>query len=424
MLAALALTVTCGATLGMINLARLTWTLGFLSQPSVWAHAYVQVFGFVGLFVMGVATHVVPRFGGTELRSPRLMTWAFGLQVAGIVACASAFCLADPVMRPVWIAGATLLLGGALVFLDAMRRTVAASKPAPEMYAPWVVAGSWWLVVVSALTVVAAITNDSTWHLLMWPAALFGFASSWIFGIGRRVFVVFLGWRPGHAGCERRVFRLYQAAVVLWTAGSWPAEHVAIVSARLAGAAALAAATVGCSIVLGALRRPSPATPGFDVSPRRFVYAAWVWLAIGIAAGPIYTIGATLRGGYGSIIMLDFARHAVAFGFVTQVIMGVAMRVLPVFSGRRLWSRRAQRWSFYLLNAGIALRGLEAVVASGLAPWAWPLIALSGPPAAIAVALFAANIAMTVTRPGATVPAAPPLAVAAGGRRVLQATRG
>src|SRR3989338_4127542 len=58
----LLLTLTWGATLGMINLARLTadWGLGVLPRPSVWAHGYVQVFGFMALFIMGVAYHVLP----------------------------------------------------------------------------------------------------------------------------------------------------------------------------------------------------------------------------------------------------------------------------------------------------------------------------------------------------------------------------
>ena len=66
----LLLTLTWGATLGMINLARLTadWGLGTLPRPSVWAHAYVQVFGFMALFIMGVL--VDEAFGVAALTTP------------------------------------------------------------------------------------------------------------------------------------------------------------------------------------------------------------------------------------------------------------------------------------------------------------------------------------------------------------------
>ncbi len=87
-IASLVLTLTWGATLGMINLARLTagWGLGVLPRPSVWAHGYVQVFGFMALFIMGVAYHVLPRFVGGALQHARLVSWSFWLQLCGVVA--------------------------------------------------------------------------------------------------------------------------------------------------------------------------------------------------------------------------------------------------------------------------------------------------------------------------------------------------
>ena len=83
-LGSLLLTLSFGATLGMINLARLTatWGLGTLPRPSVWAHGYVQVFGFMALFIMGVAYHVIPRFVSGPLARAGLVRWSFWLQLA------------------------------------------------------------------------------------------------------------------------------------------------------------------------------------------------------------------------------------------------------------------------------------------------------------------------------------------------------
>jgi hypothetical protein len=91
--------------------------------------------------------------------------------------------------------------------------------------------------------------------------------------------------------------------------------------------------------------------------------------------------------------MLDFSRHALALGFATQVIMGVGGRFVPAFSGRRLPSPGGHRCAFWLLNVAVAIRGLEAVLAAGYWAELWPLLALSGPPAVAAVALFSANLA-------------------------------
>ena len=94
--------------------------------------------------------------------------------------------------------------------------------------------------------------------------------------------------------------------------------------------------------------------------------------------------------------MLDFSRHALALGFVTQMIMGISVRILPVFTGHALWSGALRTAVFWLLNVSVALRGLQAIVAAGYWPAAWPWIALSGPPALIAACLFGVNIGMTL----------------------------
>lgn len=87
---------------------------------------------------------------------------------------------------------------------------------------------------------------------------------------------------------------------------------------------------------------------------------------------------------------------AAALGFATQMLIGVGCRFEPVFSGRRLWSPRAHSACFWLLNGAVLLRCLEGAIAAGYWAGAWPLVALAGPPAVAAVALFALNIAMAL----------------------------
>jgi heme/copper-type cytochrome/quinol oxidase subunit 1 len=96
LLVSIALTLTFGATLGMINLARLTTPyFGGVTPGSVSAHAIVQVFGFVGLFVMGVASHVLPRFAQRPLAMPSLVTPILGLQAGGVMTIVAAFMLQE-----------------------------------------------------------------------------------------------------------------------------------------------------------------------------------------------------------------------------------------------------------------------------------------------------------------------------------------
>jgi len=71
---------------------------------------------------------------------------------------------------------------------------------------------------------------------------------------------------------------------------------------------------------------------------------------------------------------------------------------VPAFVGPPPLGPGVQRAAFWLLNLAVAWRGLEVAVALGWAE-AWPWLALSGPPAMIALALFAANMVPALRRP-------------------------
>jgi hypothetical protein len=128
------------------------------------------------------------------------------------------------------------------------------------------------------------------------------------------------------------------------------------------------------------------------------VFAAWGWLAVSLILGPGAAIVRAFTGGAELLLVFDVARHALGFGFAAQMLLGVASRVVPNFTGKLLWSPRARDAAFYLLNASMAIRALEVPVALGLWVQAWNLIALSGPLGVGAMALFAINILMTVRR--------------------------
>lgn len=395
LLSAIALTLTFGATLGMINLARLTtpW-FGGMTLSSVRAHAFVQVFGFVGLFVMGVACHVLPRFAARPLGASRLVRPMLVLQIAGVVAIVGAFMLRDAPIDWAWAAGSLALVAATTMFFIVVVRTIAGAEGL-ERIGRWVIAGTAWLVMTAAGAAVAAWQSEVAILQALWPAALWGFAGSWILGIGRRIFPGFLRWQPRAPGAEAPAFVIYQLGVAISAATAWPLASEPPAALVAAGALALLVSVPLFSWCLGVGSRPKT-RHDVEGGYQRYVAAGWVWLFVALAVGPLWTLGAALRGAGVPPLVTDFARHALAFGFVTQIMMGVATRVLPVFTGNPLWSPRARTAAFYLLNASVVLRGLEAVVAVGFAPVLWPAIAVAGPPALAAVVLFALNVVFTI----------------------------
>ena len=421
-LGALLLTLTFGTTLGMINLARLTagWGLGALPRPSVWAHGYVQVFGFMALFIMGIAYHVVPRFVGGTLQNARLVPWSFWLQLAGVMTIACGFFHDGAATRPLWIAGSASLLAAAAIFCTVVLRTLRASPPSREPFRRWIAAGALWLVIASALALTAAITGDVTWHRVLWTAALFGFISSWIFGVGRRILPIFLGCQPRWPRVERRIFIAYQLGVGAWVAGAWPnSDWMLLDVVRVAGATLIVSGVVAYTACLGLLTTAGPLLGCAVRSPQdgwqKYVFGAWAWLFAGLALGPGWTSVRLITGGPESVLVSDFARHALAFGFAAQMVLGVASRVVPNFTGNALWSPRGREAAFYLLNASMVVRALEVPIGFGIWSEAWNLIAWSGPLGVMAMLIFALNIAATVRqRPSpilqAPAPALRPLA--------------
>jgi len=84
-LAGIAVVLSAGASWG----AWLLWTIGLngsfraVSVHAINAHGEAQVFGWVGLFIMGFAYQAFPRIWQTTLVAPRLAVVAFGLMAGG-----------------------------------------------------------------------------------------------------------------------------------------------------------------------------------------------------------------------------------------------------------------------------------------------------------------------------------------------------
>jgi hypothetical protein len=127
----------------------------------------------------------------------------------------------------------------------------------------------------------------------------------------------------------------------------------------------------------------------------KFVYLAYAWFAISaVMVALLYgwqaftgrAVPHALAGGY---------RHAQTVGFITTIMLGYASRLLPVFSGHKLYSTRLLQASFWFIAVGNVLR----VVFQSLTVWAaWPfaVAGISGYLELTAIALFGWNVVATL----------------------------
>jgi len=371
--AAIIATLTGGATLGLVALS-IAGLRGSLNTGLAWwtpviqAHGHVQIFGWVALFIMGVAYHVVPRFKATDLHRPDLARLTFWLMAGGLIARA----LAQPYAREafaglVGVAGAAAELAAVGLFARIVARTIA-SSPAPRAgFERYLLAGSAWfllLALANLTTMIAmAVTGDPAIpprvNAALIHVQVVGFIGLWILGVSLRILPVFLGLRPLGPRATVGVFWAINAAVALQAMAELSGRPALRVPAAVLELAAVLTFVAGLRI----FGRPAP-SPHADPRPyyRKFIVTAYGWLVF--AAGLLAFIALyeaaraplprELTGSY---------RHAITVGFITAMIMGVASRVLPVFRGVPLQGVGRIHAAYWLLNAGCAIR----VVFQGIA---------------------------------------------------------
>src|SRR3989339_2044131 len=83
---AIILTLTVGVTFGAIMLSYIAVKLNFNSiyYVLIQAHGHAQIYGWVGLCIMGFALYIIPRVKNTELRHRSLANIIYGFAIIGI----------------------------------------------------------------------------------------------------------------------------------------------------------------------------------------------------------------------------------------------------------------------------------------------------------------------------------------------------
>jgi cytochrome c oxidase cbb3-type subunit 1 len=117
-----------GVTLGVLMAVRPS-LLAF--RP---AHMHANLLGFVSMMIFGVAYHVIPRFTGRPLQSPRLPALHLWLANAGLAGMVAGFILR--VYRwqagtAVLAAGGVLSAAGAFLFIYNIWRTLEPPRARP-----------------------------------------------------------------------------------------------------------------------------------------------------------------------------------------------------------------------------------------------------------------------------------------------------
>lgn len=398
--AGIAVVLSLGAVWGAYLLLLIASTGNFSSAGlhDVNAHGHAQIFGWVGLFVMGFAYQAFPRFKHTSLACPGWALASLWMMLGGIIArsVAQPAALASTLAWWTAVVASVVEVAAIVLFVAVLAVTWKRSGKPLAFYDHYIIAAlgwfvvqavyeSWYLVATLMAEGEALLTLVATWQPALRDIQIHGFALLMILGVSQRIFHHFYGFREP----DRRVSLKALAWINLAVVG----EVLGLVLMRMGGHAwailwyasvlVLTVAVIRLVRSWGIFSAPADSDRSL-----KFLRTAYGWLFISLAmlvALPAYqcgllawlapTSGAAELGFshayYGAI------RHAITVGFVSLMIVGVAAKVVPTLNGIRGDALSPLWGPFVLINLGCSLRVVGQTL-TDLNALAFPVAGMSG----------------------------------------------
>jgi hypothetical protein len=399
--AGIAVVLTLGAAWGAYLLLRIAVTGRFSAAGlhEVNAHGHAQIFGWVGLFVMGFAYQAFPRFKHASLAFPHLAWASLGFMLAGVIGRSVAEPLVDLLAwaGPVAVAFAWLEVAAIGLFVWVILATWRGAGKGLAFYDCYILSSLGWFAVQAVAEAVylaaplAAASREellavvTTWQGPIREMQIHGFALLIILGVSQRL----LHHMYGFPAPSRRL----SLTALVWLDLAVTGEILGLALMREAGRAWAGLWYTSALLLTGTVvavlwnwrifGRAAEADRSL-----KFLRTAYIWLLISLGMTillPAYQFVLLPRLAPASeATSLGFShayygaiRHAITVGFISLMIVGVAGRVVPTLNGVDI-RRLTPLWGpFLLLNLGCAQR-VVAQTLTDFTPHAFPVAGLSG----------------------------------------------
>ena len=405
-LAGIIATLTAGATWGAVLLWRLAaaGSFGALSVAEVNAHGHAQIFGWVGLFVMGFAYQAFPRFKHGSLARPRLALATFPIYLAGLV-LRTVFepLAASPGFLATALAGSVLEIAAIAAFAGIVGRTILLSRAPRAPSDAFLLAATFWFVVQATydagllfLTATAPsaevlVARVATFQAPLRDIQLHGFALLMILGVSQR-------FLPGMLGLGRTPSARLSFSALLALNLGLAGEVAGYFGFRLTRSPAWAILLWGSAALITAAAASLANRLGvFSPAEERnrslkFIRAAYAWLFVSLGMLLFFPVYLRLTGQPFSHAYFGATRHAITVGFISLMILGVASKVVPNLNGVPASALPPLWVPFALLNIGCTLR-VAGQTLTDFTPLAFPFAGVSGILEVAGLAVWGAHIA-------------------------------
>ncbi len=409
--------MACGAGFSIAGHLSFILGLGFRPGPGfisfVQTHGHVQLVGWAGVLIMGISMHVMPRMAGVPLAYPQwrgwilwLVIWGLGLRIAGhsLVAYVPRSPGLEIVLGAVVLSGLLELIGIGL-YIGLMRRTIGGvpgeqMRPALQPIRPymqsmmlgWVLYAGLNLTLLMAMAwqrqvAVTALWNDIAVRcfvgLVLLPVA-FAFSVRFLplylrttpptWPVRRVAYVYVLGWglevvallppvqglTPQGSEALMQAGRVVKGVGILWFVWRLGVFTRGRLAWRSPGPPRRAA------------KAPDNASGKAFGAFEGLIVSAYIWLTV--AAGYELVSSVMWWTGVEMSIRHDAVRHLYLMGFVTLLIFGVGVRMLPgLMHARQVANPGLVSVMLWLGNAAVvgrvALVGLPGSVWQGAPLW-------------------------------------------------------
>jgi len=389
-IAGIAVVLTAGASWGAWLLIKIGLAGKFtgISIHDINAHGHAQIFGWVGLFMMGFAYQAFPRLWHVDLPRPKLAVAAFLAMLAGIIIRTVAMPLAGhaPALAAAMLGG-SLEVAALAIFIGQILSAFVNSDARLEPYIGFAIAALIFFLAMSLMslwhtynTMSAATREGLLWYVATYQGPLrdvqiHGLAMLMILGVSMRMLPPLFGVSPVPARRAWWALAILSfaviAEVIIFIAYRWTNNHV--IAATLLIPWAMLAVGAGMIALPWRLWRRLP----LGDRSAKFVRAAYAWLAISLLmllVLPVYqsAIGTPFSHAYYGAI-----RHAITVGFISLMIMGFAAKVVPTLNGIDTRTLPALYGPFILINVGCFLR-VSLQTLTDVHPVFYAIVGISG----------------------------------------------
>ncbi len=404
---AILMTLTIGVTFGAVILTYIGAKENFRSvlHSIVQVHGHAQLFGWVGLCIIGFAFYIVPRVKNVELKHRELTTTCFWLMIIGTVIRIFAQPYSNETTNVLLPISGVLEFAAVATFAFIIFSTVLASKEKRAAYDKFIKAGVVWFLVCSIINffmdVYMFFTNaheiPGTFYGPFVHVFFLGFVFMFIFAVNIRTVYAFLDVGTARTSVVNTTFWLLNLTIpVYFIANSLSYQFPFLLKVSYFTiylvAFSLLLFVYGIRIFERSTRELDDVV--MDRSYAKTIRAAYAWLIIGVLI-----LGAkTFLKPFSEqqYLFHGAANHALAVGFVTVMIIGYASKMVPTFKGVNMYSIRLSDASFFLINIGCFLRVSTQVMIGLKGDFYYSLIGFSGWIELAAIGIFGLNIWKTM----------------------------